>query len=303
MAKSDDKGRFQWTHFITYVGSFAIVVLLAGLLVAMVLGLRPLEGRAAVLVSTAHPKVHLAWPMNAVTPDGRPSTWLPRESQAQVEQLVLDALGDARLEVFSSEPLERVSAALGNSGWFDGKVRVTRGSGGAVHVAGDWRLPGAFVRYKGEDYLVSWEGRRLPPVTKVGLHRNFRVIMNPAVAPPAYADGSANYSVAWAGEDIVASMELLRVLSEKAWFGQVAGIDASEYSATGKLVIVTPEQTRVVWGGRPSKPLIGEVSTAQKLAHIAQIMQDYKRIDAGYPLIYVNSVNLQFDISASAKQP
>jgi hypothetical protein len=83
----------------------------------------------------------------------------------------------------------------------------------------------------------------------------------------------------------------------------VAGIDASEYSTNGKLVIVTPEQTRVVWGGRPSKPLIGEVSTAQKLAHIAQIMQNYKRIDAGYPLIYVNSVNLQFDISASAKQP
>jgi hypothetical protein len=238
-----------------------------------------------------------------VTPDGRPSTWLPKDTQGQVEQLVLDALGDARLETFSAEPLERVSTALGNSGWFDGRVRVQRGSAGSIHVNGHWRTPGAFVRHKGDDYLVSWEGRRLPPVEKAGLHRNFRVIMDPAVGPPAYADGTPDYGTAWAGEDIVASMELLRVLSEKAWFGQVAGIDASEYSTNGKLVIVTPEQTRVVWGGRPSKPLIGEVSTAQKLAHIAQIMQNYKRIDAGYPLIYVNSVNLQFDISASAKQP
>jgi hypothetical protein len=303
MAKSDEKSKFQWANFITYLGSLVVVLLLAGLLVAMVLGLRPLEGRAAMLVSTSSTRVEMAWPMNAVLPDGRPATWMPKSSQAQVEQLVLDALGDVRMETFSPEPLERVAIALKNSGWFDDMPKVTRGSGGSIRVTGKWRLPGAFVRYKGDDYLVSWDGRRLPPVEKAGLHRNFRVILDPVLGPPSYADGSPDYSTAWAGEDIVASLELLQLLSDKPWFGQVAGVDASEYSTSGKLVIVTPERTRVVWGGRPSKPLIGEVSTAQKLAHISQIMQDYKRIDAGYPLIYVNSVNLQFDISATAKQP
>jgi hypothetical protein len=127
--------------------------------------------------------------------------------------------------------------------------------------------------------------------------------MDPAVGPPAFGDVTPDYGTAWAGEDIVASIELIELMQDKPWFHQVAGVDVSEYSARGRLTLVTPDGTRVVWGGRPTKPLIGEVSTAQKLAHLSQIMHDYKRIDAGYPLIYVNAANLQFDISASAIRP
>ncbi|MCX5689623.1 MAG: hypothetical protein NTV94_07545, partial [Planctomycetota bacterium] len=58
--------------------------------------------------------------------------------------------------------------------------------------------------------------------------------------------------------------------------------------------------TRVVWGGRPSKPALGEVSTAQKLEHLRQLVRDTKRIDASYPMIYVNQERLLFDLSATA---
>jgi hypothetical protein len=34
---------------------------------------------------------------------------------------------------------------------------------------------------------------------------------------------------------------------------------------------------------------MGEVSTAQKLGHLRQLVKDTKRIDATYPLIYVQS--------------
>ncbi|HYE62281.1 MAG TPA: hypothetical protein VD997_09810 [Phycisphaerales bacterium] len=303
MAKNDANSGFQWRQFITYVCSFSIIILIGGLFVAVAVGLRPLEQRAAQTVSLNGVKPEIAWPMNAVTPDGKPSTWLPKSNQEEIEQLVIDALGDTRQEAFSPEPLARVADALKASGWFDGTPSVTRGRGGKVNITGKWRVPGVFVRYKGDDYLVSWDGKRLPPVRKAGLERNFRVVMNPAVAPPAYADGTPDYGTAWPGEDIVASIELIELMQEKAWYHQVAGVDASEYSAKGRLTLVTPEGTRVVWGGRPTKPLVGEVSTPQKLAHLSQIMHDYKRIDAGYPLIYVNAANLQFDISATAIQP
>jgi hypothetical protein len=303
MAKTDEKSKFQWGQFITYVGSFCVIVLIGGLFTAVALGLRPLEQRAATTVSLQGSDLEIAWPMNAITPDGKPSTWLPRANQEQIEQLVVDALGDTRQEVFSAEPLERVSDALKASGWFDGVPSVTRERGGKVVINGKWRVPGVFVRHKGDEYLVSWDGKRLPPVRKAGLERNFRVIMDPAVGPPAYADGSADFGTAWPGEDMVASIELIELMQDKPWYHQVAGVDVSEYSSKGRLTLVTPEHTRVVWGGRPTKPLIGEVSTAQKLAHLSQIMHDYRRIDAGYPLIYVNSANLQFDISATATQP
>jgi hypothetical protein len=302
----DDKGGeggFQWKNFVTYLGSVCVLILCVALLVAMSLGLRPLEDKAAQVVNLASPKVHLTWPINAVTPDGKPSTWLPKQNQDEIQQLVIDALGDTSREAFSREPLERVSRALEQSGWFDGAPVVRRGEGGSLDINGKWRLPFAFVRFKDEDYLISQDGKRMPPVKKAGLERAFRTIQNPAVGPPAFGDGSADYSKAWSGEDIVASVELLQLMQEKPWFTQVAGVDAADYSANGKLVLVTPEKTRVVWGGRPSKPIIGEVSTAQKLAHLTQIMHDYKRIDAKYPLIYINGANLQFDISATATQP
>ncbi len=60
-------------------------------------------------------------------------------------------------------------------------------------------------------------------------------------------------------------------------------------------------RTRVVWGGRVTKPLLGEVSSAQKLAHMGELFEKHRRIDAGFPMIYVNSTKLQFDISATAQ--
>ncbi len=299
----EQTGGFQWTQFITYVGSFCVLILVGAVLVGMALGLRPLEQRAALVVSLSPAKVRLTWPMNAVTPDGRPATWLPTNNQEEIEQLAADALGDSSTETFSSDPLERVSTALALSGWFEGEPTVRRLEDNAIEVDGRWRMPGALVRYKGEDYLVSWDGKRMPPVRKAGLEKNFRVIMGPIVGPPTLSDGSPDYATAWPGEDIVASIELLQLIQDKPWFKQVSGVDASDYSAHAKLTLVTPQGTRIVWGGRPSKPLIGEVSTAQKLAHLSQLVHDHKRIDAGYPLIYINAVNLQFDISATAKQP
>jgi hypothetical protein len=129
-----------------------------------------------------------------------------------------------------------------------------------------------------------------------------RVIIGPAVPPPTNQDGSRDFASAWPGEDIAASLELLQLMSDKPWYRQVAGIDASEYSSKGQLLLVTADKTRVVWGGRPSKPAIGEVSTAQKLAYIQQLLHDFKRIDAGHDLVYINMGTLQFDISATANR-
>jgi hypothetical protein len=305
------KAPFQWSRFFVYLGTFAILILVGVIVVGTALGLRPLEARAAA-VSQGPVKIEIAWPVaakpkaEAKTPggaaDAAPKTWLPKPQQEEVLALAHDALGSTRVGL-SRSPLERVGDALAASGWFEGTPKVRRGDESTIIVEGEWRVPAAVVRKDDKDYLISWDAKPMPPVYDADEAKSMRVITGPALGPPMNQDGTRDFASGWAGEDIAASLELLALMLDKPWAKQVAGIDASDYSAHGLLSLVTPEKTRVVWGGRPSKPLMGEVSTAQKLAYLGQLMHDCKRIDAGHGVVYINNRQLQFDISASATQP
>jgi hypothetical protein len=294
-----------------YLASLCVVILAGALLVGMAVGMRPLEARAAQTVAHKPVSIEITWPVIArpaakpkpgATPakEEPPRTWLPQQQQDELLALAQSAYQGKAQPGFSRSPLERIGQALAASGWFEGSPKVRRASDTAICVEGKWRIPAALVRYQGKDHLISWDGKPMPVVYDAGEAKTMRVIIGPAVAPPTTPDGSRDFASAWPGEDIAASLELLQLMSDKPWYRQVAGIDASEYSGKGQLALVTPDRTRVVWGGRPSKPAIGEVSTAQKLAYLQQLFHDFKRIDAGHELVYINMGTLQFDISATA---
>jgi hypothetical protein len=289
---------FRWKRFVAYLTSFCMLIVFGAILLGITTGMRPLESKAARLLDAGQVEVTIAWPPIG---GGQPGTWLPRRDQEDLLAVARAAVGDSS-ELLGRTPLERIGAAIAQSGWFDGDPIVRRETGSRIAVSGRWRIPAAVVRSEGRDYLISWDAKPMPPVYSPG-ESNLRVIIDPAIGPPRHSDGERDFSTAWPGEDIAASLELLELVSEQPWAGQVAGVDASQYSSDGRLVLVTPQNTRVVWGGRPNRPSIGDVSTAQKLAHIAQVVQDFRRIDAGYSLIYVNSAKLQFDISASSGTP
>jgi hypothetical protein len=303
---------FQWSKFLMYLASFCILIMLAGLLVGMAVGLRPLEARAAKVVSHTPVRIDIAWPTTKPAkpqpgaaqpkPDDKPHTWLPAQQQEELLVLAQGAYTGTTLAQggFSRSPLERIGQALGSSGWFDGTPKVKRAADSTITVEGAWRIPAALIRRGGKDYLISWDGKPMPITYDAGTAKSIRAIIDPAMGPPTNQDGSRDFTNAWQGEDIAASLELLQLMVDKPWAKQVAGIDASEYSSHNRLTLITPEKTRVVWGGRPSKPAMGEVSTAQKLAYLSQLLHDYKRIDAGKDVVYINGGTLQFDISATA---
>jgi hypothetical protein len=308
------KPPFQWSKFLVYLGSFCMLILLGGLVVGMVMGIRPLEARAARVVNHTPTNIEIVWPTIKAkkdekvkakpgVPEEKPKTWLPRQQQEDLLTLANEAyIGKSAGDGFSRSPLERVGQALAASGWFDGTPTVRRVSDTGVVVDGKWRVPAALVRREGKDYLISWDGKPMPLVYDAGEAKAMRVILDPAMGPPTNKDGSRDFAGAWQGEDIAASLELLQLMTDKAWYKQVGGVDASQYSSHNQLALVTPEKTRVVWGGRPNKPAIGEVSTAQKLAYLGQLFHDFKRIDAGHETVYINGGTLQFDISASANK-
>lgn len=290
---------FAWRMFLTYLGTFCMLTVVVGLLVVLAAGMKPLERLVAVAQPTPIPTILIQWPK--VKPaDGKPAvTWVPEQQRDALLDRARHALADGPQGI-SSDSLERVGKSLADSGWFTGPPIIRRGQGNAIVIDGQWRVPAAVVRRGGVDQLVSWEGAPMPVTLPAGQAR-FPVIENPACAVPRLADGSLDCASAWAGEDMAASLELLQVLLRQPWGAQVAGVDASKFAQDKSLVLTTIYGTRVVWGGRVSKPSLGEVSSAQKLAHLTELNTQHRRIDAGFPMIYVNGTKLQFDISATAQ--
>ncbi len=290
------KPPFQWGAFVRNLSSFTVLVLGLGLLVGAILGMKPLEARAAAVQTRGPLKLTFVWPAMA---GGRGGTWLAPSHQEQLMQIAMEAAGP-RPEVYDAAPLARVSDALFDTGWFESPPRVTRDTKGGATVEGVFRVPAAVVRKDGKDHMISWDGKLMPAVYDPGESR-LPVILDPALGAPSLRSGQRDYQTQWAGEDVAASIELLGLLVRQPWAAQVQGVEASGYSRDGSLAILTRNASRIIWGGRPSKPRVGEVTTRQKLAYLAQLQTDHKRIDGGYPLIYVNSSRLQFDTSASAK--
>jgi hypothetical protein len=300
MARKDKpESAFSWSSFGTALASFGLFVMLLALLAGVILGQRPLEKRAASLPGARATKIEIHWPKAKPSDGGAALTWVPERERDALHEIALLALsGD--LERYSSDPLERVGKAMASSGWFTDRPTITRSVGGKIEVDGHWRVPAAVVRRDGVDQLISWDGFPMPITAQSGTTA-FPVIHTPSLPPPPAGAGKVDFNTAWPGEDIAASLELLALLLRQPWANQVAGVDLASFPVQRSLAITTTFGTRVVWGGRATRPALGEVSSEQKLAHIGELFAKHQRIDAGYPMIFVNNAKLQFDISASAQ--
>jgi hypothetical protein len=297
-AVSHPSAPFAWKAFAGYLATFLILAAIIALAAGVVAGMKPLERFVASKDTALPPNVIVEWPKVRIA-SGKPVTWIP---EAQRQELLERARHALVLDGNSlhARPLENLGRAMAESGWFHGQPVIRRDINNAVVIDGRWRVPAAVIRKDGKDQLISWEGLAMPVQLPAGQSR-FPLIDGPAAAMPTCADGTVDHLAAWPGEDIAASLELLQVVLRQPWASQIAGIDASAFASEKSLVLTTTFGTRVVWGGRVSKPALGEVSSAQKLAHLSELFARHKRIDAGFPLIFVNNAKLQFDISATAK--
>ena len=289
---------FQWRRFLGYLVTIITIVLLLGAGAGLLLGINPLELRAAQTLDE-QAQITIVWP-ELSRKEGQPaSTWLPRQFQ---EELLVTA-GHAWTDAAAKGPrgrLDAVAQALERSGWFVGSPRARRETGSRVVVEGTWRVPAAVVRHENKDYLISWTGLPMPAQYEVGA-ANLRAIVAPALGPPRDADGRLNFASAWPGEDIAASLELLALIVDRPWGSQVARVDVSQFSSQGVLTLVTMYDTRITWGGRPAKPRQGDVSTNEKLVRLGTLYREWGRIDAQYNAIDISQPHLTIDVREGAK--
>ena len=290
---------FKWSSFFTALTSFGLVVLVLGAGAGRVLGMRPLEKRASQLPGTRATVVDIRWP-TVQTTSGERVTWVPKAEREALTEVATAALAGDN-ERFTGESLQRVGKAMTSSGWFTNTPKIQRVVGGKIQIDGAWRAPAAVVRRDGVDQLISWDGFPMPVTANVGTTQ-FPVIDSPALPAPKLAGGATvDFNTAWQGEDIAASLELLAVLLRQPWGSQIGGIDARDFSSTRAMIVSTTFGTRIYWGGRYNKPALGEVNSEQKIGHLTELYNKHNRIDAGYPMIYVNNTKLQFNISATAE--
>lgn len=282
---------FDWRRFFGYLTTILALAMLAGVLAGLVLWRRPLEARAAG-DSDLNVRFAFDWPAPGRGAGAERTTWMPVQFQ---EELLAGASRAWQQPGPGRSRLDSLASALAASGWFRTPPTVRRESGGLVVIEGDWRVPAAVVRHGGMDHLVSWEGLPMPPVYRPGA-ANLRAILEPSMPPPSLASGQRDYATPWPGEDIAASLELLGAVVRAPWGGQVAAVDASGYSDRRSLALMTTMATRVEWGGRPSRPRQGDVSTDEKLNRLTRLYRDCGRIDGRYDSIDVSQPHLVIDL-------
>lgn len=282
------------------------VLIMAALATGLVLGRRAIDERAVRLSDALPPVIQIEWPRLGEGSEANARTWLPEAFQDELLRLAYTAIGtpDRKVAVpIGADELAAVGEALGTSGWFASNPTVVREPGRSIRVTGRWRIPVAVVRQGEKDYLIASDGRPMPPVYPAG-QSNLPSVLGVKAPPPRTETGAVDCLKVWPGEDLQAGLELLALSLNQPWRGQVAGVDVASYRNDKRAAIVTRRDTRVVWGGRPTQPLLGEASTVKKLAQIEYLNRTFKSIDAGKPEVEIfwESRPMVINATASAQQ-
>ncbi|PHQ82558.1 MAG: hypothetical protein COB69_01645 [Phycisphaera sp.] len=258
------------------------------LIVGMGVGMNFADDQAADIASSGPPVVRINWP--TAVANGRAVNWPPAHTQK-------DLLDDAYAIVqqypgpFSSRTLESLGIWLKQTGWVSSVTSIKRLDEGVIEIEAVWRSPAAVVRDGAHDYLIATDGRRL--------RMSWRADLSPFPTIRGALDASALAAVpgeVWPSQSVQAGLELLNLLQERLpgnlGADQVRGIEVSSFDRYKRLVLLTDEGNRIIWGRMPSDPVPDAISTEAKLNQLRYLRQhpDFgRRIDAGRKLIDISS--------------
>lgn len=286
-----------WLHIASVIGMLFVG---AGLGVVVLIGLGRVEVAAAKQLASRPPVLVIDWPRLGGDDGVNPVTWMPETLRAELQALVASQVRvDDPLSV---QTLDRIGAALRMSGWFEGEPIVRRTfkeQAPMIHISGSWRTPVAVVRYEELDYLIAEGGRLLPARYTAGTS-GMPLVLGVTEPPPTHpSTGGLAFGEPWPGGEVVAGLDLLILMTRMPFHGQVAAVDVASFNRTGQLELVTDRQTRVLWGGPPSRHLPGELRTEGKIAQLLDIVRRYGRIDAGQARIEIFTDRVVIDRTAS----
>ena len=202
---------------------------------------------------------------------------------------------------FDQQMLIDSVAMLRTNPWIKDVKQIRRAyrksPGDILEIDCTYRAPIAIVQWGDFFSLVDGEGVKLPEqftfaqLSKIMFGQdgrmNIRIIDGVSRPPPEPGHK-------WIGDDLTAGLALVKLLYGQPYAEEIRTVRISNFGGRvdpkeAWLVCVTREQTEIRWGRvKDNDP--AEVSIAQKLLYLNQIVEKYHRVDANH-----SAVDIRFD--------
>lgn len=255
---------------LTIVRVAGWVVLAGGIFAGVTVGLPELEARSIErdLASTRPLKVEFK----------DPPRWFEIDDalRSELEGTVVSAVGSDRRSTRIQSGLADAHRALEDTHWFESLDRLQWIDADTIRVDGRWVTLAGVVdaELEGEpkDVLVDERGHRLAYAFEPNTARHLPRIEGAARthAPPV--------GEAW-GDDVLAGINLHRLIADEPWIDQVASVDVSGHGDPSRGLVVRTNRCSIIWGLAPNEADPAEVPSASKLAYLAAFNQEYGRFD------------------------
>ena len=248
---------------------------------------------------------HTDTPPTVAIAGGAPA-WM---NPAIEEQILSLARPKTASQATDRDVLAQQARSLATSPWVREVKTVRRtyqnGPGDVIEIAADFRTPVAMVRWQDTYWYVDADGVRLPEhfnaaqvhqMLLAGGKPTFRIIEGVAHFP----DESGK---PWPGKDLRAGLELIALLSDKAYADQITRIDVGNYDGRtnaneSQINLITRYDTQVRWGQAPSsRAFFVEQRVDRKLDVLQQACRQTGRVDMNLPWI-----DLRFDSTTAPNQ-
>lgn len=230
-----------------------------------------------------------------------PPAWMNEEVRQRIVQIATPVTAKSSLD---QDQVKEIAQILAAEPWVRQVHRVQRiygkQPGDTLEVDCDFRAPVALVQDQGWFWMVDAEGVKLPErftkdeLAKVAIGRGLEKIQLRVVT--GVHNSAPQAGEKWVGRDLEAGLELARLFFDKPFMNDVAMIDVGNVDpvqpdvagAPNEVVLHTRYNTQIRWGSPIRQNGFSvEVSSAQKLATLERLWQEYQRLDAGKPWIEI----------------
>lgn len=213
-------------------------------------------------------------------------SWMTPADLAPIQDLVAREAG---ISAYDRNGLVRAQSALLASGWFEEVRQVRRIGSASLEVDATFADPIALVIDADGEHLLDSHARLLPRTYAPGTSPNLTRILGASLPRPKQP------GQLWAGADLLAGVEMAKLVGTQRWRAQVSAVDVSDFCTKQTLSLLTTKQCRLLWGRAPGKEESAEVPAAQKLRYLDLLTNQYGRIDGAGP----QSIDLSVDYVGS----
>lgn len=203
-----------------------------------------------------------------------PPVWLDSSLLTELQNIVRSHL--AAIPV-GRNGLINASSALEGTGWFTNVEQVAWVDASHATVTATFLIPHARVRTMTGLRFIDAVGIVLPTrdgrIVSSGYH--FVTLNSPQHQSPQRP------GLRWDGGDIIAGLQVLRLIYDKPWALQIEMIDLSTWSYDGSITLVTNTPCRLRWGSAPGKEAGLEALANEKISRLDHLYRDHGAIDRG----------------------